>query len=56
MSATTTAHRLDATSRVARGAYALAPRAARLVASSLCAMVVADTSQYVYSGLRKRVG
>jgi hypothetical protein len=34
-------------------AFAVVPRAARLAASGLAAMVVADTSQYACSGLRK---
>ena len=34
-------------------AFAVVPRAARLAASGLAAVVVADTSQYAYSGLRK---
>lgn len=34
-------------------AFAVVPRAARLVASALAAVVIADTSQYAYSGLRR---
>jgi hypothetical protein len=35
-------------------AFAVAPRAARLVASGLAAAAVADTSQYAYSGIQER--
>ena len=33
--------------------FAVSPRAARLVASGLAAVAVADSSQYAYSGLRR---
>jgi hypothetical protein len=35
-------------------AFAVAPRAVRLVTAGLAAVVVADTSQYAYSSLRDR--
>jgi Protein of unknown function (DUF1360) len=38
---------------VLTAAYALAPQAARIVASGLSALVVADVSQYLYTDLRK---
>jgi hypothetical protein len=34
-------------------AFAIAPRAVRLFSTGLAAVVVADSSQYAYSGLRK---
>lgn len=36
------------------GAFSIAPRAVRLVAGGLAAVVVADSSQYAYAGLRSR--
>jgi hypothetical protein len=35
------------------GAFAVAPRAVRLVASGLAALVLADSGQYAFTGLRK---
>src|SRR5688500_13510715 len=34
-------------------AFTMAPRAARVIASGLAAVVIADASQYAYTGLRK---
>jgi hypothetical protein len=36
------------------GSFAVMPRAVRLIASGLAAVVIADTSQYAYSTVRRR--
>jgi hypothetical protein len=36
------------------GAFAVAPRAVRLIASGLAAVVVADATQHAYTGLREK--